>query len=205
MGADPKVSAVIDAMPVLAERLLGDADSTAGSLMKSIGVMSRLFGARAKLIECVFDLQLAAIYPLAKEFLGSNIPASVSIEALSFQGTGKETSTATESDVLDLGTQERRGIQKYQLAKTLIKGVKDTEGWCFGKEYAAICSGHPNDIAYVLPVYPMSLIVRAYARWTFQSVILHIEPTADDKARLDAFVASAQKDIAESAQKLGHS
>ncbi len=42
--------------------------------------------------------------------------------------------------------------------------ISDIEAWVFGKEFSAIISGDPKDIANIISVSPFSLIAHVFVR-----------------------------------------
>jgi hypothetical protein len=85
-----------------------------------------------------------------------------------------------------VGTEEFRGIQKYQVARRTKPHIGDTEAWTFGKEYGAIVLGDPMDIANITAVSAISLEIGIRAQWATRHVLDGIKQTEEDEKKLHA-------------------
>jgi hypothetical protein len=151
------------------------------------GIAGAVSGATTKeteLANCIFDLQLTVFFTELTKYLNNNEVASILGDALLYQATGCEASSPTEDELVFAGTQNRRGIQKFQDARKSMPDIPAIEAWIFGKEYSVIISGAPARATQVMSVGPFSLGVRVRARWHIRRLIYGTPPTKDDEQAL---------------------
>jgi hypothetical protein len=207
---DPKLQAITDSLPRFADGLYREAQDAARTLLRSNtqnpllravrGISAAITGASAKetaLANSIFDLQLTVSFTELKEHLGDNDIASVLVDALLYQATGLEAGSPTEEELLFAGTQNTRGIHKFQVARKSKPLIGDVEAWTFGKEYSAIISGSPLDIAYIVSVSAFSLVARVRARWHIRYLLYRTSPTKEDKQALEAALKKQEKSMQE--------
>jgi hypothetical protein len=207
---DANLQALSDSLPNLSARLYHDAHEAARTLLRSHtpnplmrfarGIVAGVSGASAKetaLANSIFDLQLTVFFTEVKLHLGDNDIASVLVDALLYQATGLEAGSPTEEELLFAGTHNTRGIHKYQLAHKSKPHIGDIEAWTFGKEFSAIVSGSPMDIAYIVSVAPFSLIARVRARWRIRYLLYGTPPTKEEEHALEAALKQQEKNMQE--------
>lgn len=195
---DPKLQAFIDSLPKFADELYCSAEKEARTLLRGNapnpltrlvkGIAAALPGGSAKerlLVYCVFDLHLTSFFAVFMKHLGDADTASALVDALLYQATGFEADSLTEGQVLDAITQNVRGIQKFQAARKAMPHISDIEAWIFGREFSAIVSGEPKDIANILSVSPFSVIARVRARWHISYLLYGLLPTEEEKQALE--------------------
>jgi hypothetical protein len=214
-GASTK--AAIDALPRIATVLFGDAQDDARRLLsnapelvsdrrvsvmravKSIG--GWLSGATHRkeqaLAESIFDLQLTSVFTELCTYVDNKEIASLLVDALVFQATGKEAGCPRQDELL-LSTQNVRGIGKFTLAHQKTPHIGDIEAWTFGKEFGAIVFDSPMDIINIIAVSSFSLIYRVRAQWSVKFLLYGTRPTEADKSALDEML----KKQAEGLQKM---
>ena len=205
---DAKLQTVVDSLPKFANELYGDARESARGLLRSRtpnplariarGIVAAVSGGSTKetaLANCIFDLQLTAFFSEFTKYFGDNDVASVVVDALLYQATGFEAGTPTEHQILFTGTHHTRGIHKYQVAHKATPHIGDIEAWTFGKEFSAIVSGSPLDIACVVSVSPFSLIMRGQARWHVRYLLYGTPPTKEEEQALEAAIKKQEKSL----------
>jgi hypothetical protein len=145
----------------------------AGATENAREMQSRALGRNRSLllIECILDLELVAGFDEVVNYVGDIELASCYIDAVLFEATKQEPGPEpTQDQYLNEGTQECRGLAKYSMAKHYFK-VPDPAGWLFGKEYAAILSGNPKDIAIISSVLPHTIKLRDMAKVLTRSAL----------------------------------
>jgi len=207
---EAKLQTLIDSLPKFAGELYGEAREAARSLLRSHtpnpltriagGIAAAFSGASAKktaLANCIFDLQLTVFFTELTKHLGDSDVASVLVDALLYQATGFEAGSPAEEQLLFAGTHDTRGIHKFQIAHKSKPHIGDIEAWTFGKEFSAIVSGSPMDIAYIVSVSPFSLVARVRARWRIRYLLYGAHPTKEDEQALAAALKKQEKSLQE--------
>ncbi len=207
---DAKLQTVVDSLPKFAGELYADAQEAARTLLRSHtpnpltrivrGIVAAVSGASAKqtaLANCIFDLQLTVFFSEFSKHFGNNDVASVLVDALLYQATGFEAASPTEEQLLFAGTHDVRGIHKFQVARKSKPHIGDIEAWTFGKEFSAIVSGSPMDIAYIVSASPFSLVARVRARWHIRNLLYGTLPTKEDEQALEAALKKQEKSLQE--------
>jgi hypothetical protein len=142
---------------------------------------------------CIFDLELFAGFDEVVSFSGDAALASLYIDALLIRATGQmPCMEVTEVEYRDEGTQMCRGIAKYSDAKKYFT-TGDPHGWLFGKEYSAIMTGSPSDIAYIGAVLPASIGLRAEGRWRTRYALTGQATTSDEREALAAIIRRSRQ------------
>jgi hypothetical protein len=208
---DRKLRGLTDSLPRFADDLYRDAQYAATSLLRghtpnrlvraARSLAAVVSGGRSAkqtaLANCLFDLQLTVFFAELKDYVSDNDLASVLVDALLYQATGFEAGSPTEDELLFQGTQNTRGIHKFQVARKRTPHIGDIEAWTFGKEFGAIVSGSPLDIANIVSVSPFSLVVRVRARWQIRQLLYGTPPTKEDEEALDAALKKQEKGLQE--------
>ncbi len=208
---DGKLRNLTDSLPRFADDLYRDAQYAARSLLRGhtsnplvraarrlAAVVSGWRSAKqTALANSIFDLQLTVFFAELKKYVGNNDIASIFVDALLYQATGFEPSSPTEEEILFQGTQNTRGIQKFQVARKKKPHIGDIEAWTFGKEFGAIVSGSPLDTADIVSVSPFSLVVRVQARWHIRQLLYGTPPTKEDEDALEAALKKQEKSLQE--------
>jgi hypothetical protein len=159
---EPKLRLVANALPQLASALYAEAEQSAMNLLMSENKsplaksVAKLFGLRRSskqtlLANCIFDLQLSSCFGEFSKYFENHEIASLVIDALLYQATGLEATSPADDEIL-LGTQNARGIHKFQVAKRKMPHIASIESWMFGKEYGAIKYDRPMEIGNILSV-----------------------------------------------------
>jgi len=196
---DPKLRYLTDSLPKVADSLYCDARGAARDLLREFAsnpaaraatalatLVSRSPSAKeAALADCVFDLELAEVFGDLSKEVGDNEVASLLVDALLYQANGSEPRSPTWDELHNLGTQNARGIHKYQLAHKEFPHIKDINGWVFGKEFSAII-GHWKEIAHVTVGAVSSFSIRFEARWHMRYLLHGTVPTTEE---MDAALA----------------
>jgi hypothetical protein len=131
-------STLIAALPNLSLILLTEARSFA----KRLGVNSEL------LAECILDFELLGLFNKVLEYTHDKALASLYVDSVIFEATGKEPSGVPSSAEFQLGgTENYRGIAKYMKAPDYFH-VSSPQAWLLGKEYSRIKTGNALDFAY---------------------------------------------------------
>jgi hypothetical protein len=165
---DSRLTKLINDLPALANQLYGYAQQEAQGLSEAFkpSFFSRLLcsssNKRKLLALCILDLELCTYFSAVFSYCKDKELASLLVDSLLYQATGHEASSPNESQILDEGTHNNRGIHKYMLSKQQFKHIGDIEAWVFGKDVAAIYDD-PKDIAIILSVHPFSFAVRIFA------------------------------------------
>jgi len=154
-------------------------------------------GKKTALANCIFDLQLTVFFTELTQHLGDSDVASVLVDALLYQATGFEAVSPTEEQLLFAGTHDTRGIHKFHIARKSKPHIGDIEPWTFGKEFSAIVSGSPMDIAYIVSVSPFSLVARVRAQWRIRYLLSGTLPTKEDEQALAAALKNQEKSLQE--------
>jgi hypothetical protein len=206
----PGLEQAIDCIPSLAKELVRDARTVAGNLLhcknhSSISHICAILAAALQLkstklkalTNSIFDLQLTVLFGELTRCFNDNVIASILVDAVLYQGTGCLAASPTEQEVWDLGTKDVRGIHKFRRASELMPGLKDIDSaaWVFGKEYSAIVSDNPKDLANIVAVAPLSFQLRAEAKWRIRNLLYGELPTVAATKNLDATVRSLEKEI----------
>jgi hypothetical protein len=208
---DAKLLAVLDLLAKLGADLYHDAREAARTLLRTQtpnrltrlagGIASALSGPSAKettLTNCIFDLQLTVFFSETKKYFGDNAIASVLVDALLYQATGFEANSPTETQLLVAGTHNIRGIHKFQVARKSNKSkphIGDTDAWSFGKEFSAILTGNPDDIAYIVSCFSFSLIARVQARWDVRYLLYGTLPTKEEQQGLKVSLKKQEEEL----------
>jgi hypothetical protein len=209
---DAKLQKVIDSLPSFGVELYSEVQQEARKILSvdhgnqiariAKRVAVPVSGASAKettLANSLFDLELAVFFREVTKYIGDNAIASLLTDALLYQATGVEPASATEEEVLDSGTHNVRGIQKFQVARKLMPHIADIEGWTFGKEYSAIISGRPKDFANAIEGAFFSLSRRVQARVHVRYLLYGTLPTKTEQQAMEQWF----KDGIEILKKLG--
>ena len=183
----PKAQHLINVLPDLASTLYAEAEQSAGKMLQQ-NEAERRPDHRRLLTECILDLELVRGFDEVVEYTNDSKLSSCYVDAVVYQATGKESSVEpTERQYRVEGTHMCRGIAKYSRAKQYFK-ISDAIAWLFGKEYSAILSGSPTDIAYILPVLPLTVLIRAEGAWRTRYVLTGNSPTNDEQSAVSAMV-----------------
>ena len=200
---DAKVQTVINLLPKLSGELYNDAQEAARLLLHSHapnllarigeGIAAAVSGASTKetaLANSVFDLQLTVVFSEFADHFGDTDVAWLLVDALLYQATGFEADSPTNEQLLYAGTHDTRGAQKFCIARKIKPHLEDVEGWIFGKEFSAIVTGSPLDLAYITSVAPSSVEMRVHARWIIRYVLHGTLPTEKDHQVLKSLLAT---------------
>jgi hypothetical protein len=208
---DAKLRSFTDSLPKFADGLYRDARNAARSLFRNhtpnplLRVASSLAtmvtGCRptkeTALANCIFDLQLTVLFAELSKYFGNKEIVSLLVDAFLYQATGCETGDPSSEELLFLGTQNTRGIEKYRLAQKEKPHIGDIQAWTFGKEFGAIIYGIPLDIAHILSVSPFSMVARVRARWHIRYLLYGTSPTKQDEEELLATLKEQEKNLRE--------
>lgn len=183
---------LIAVLPRLAQDLYQFAEHTAYEMTKH--ERPRITRDKRRILaECLLDLELTQAFGQVQTYCGQPELASCYVDAVLAEATGQEAGPEpTEAQYLGEGTCFCRGIAKYAIAKKSSHGVRDREGWLFGKEYSQIVTGDPNDIAYVAGVLPLSIRVRAIGGWLTRYALTGQEPSSDEQDALVRILSDKQ-------------
>lgn len=206
---DGKLRTLIDLFPKFGDGLYLDAQAAARDLLHNntpnplMRVARRLaaLGSSSRstreiaLANSIFDLQLTVFFTKVSKFVGDNEIASLLVDALVYQATGCEARSPSQDELLSLGTQDARGIHKFQLAHKIMPHIGDIEAWMFGKEFGAIVYESPMDIAYILSVSPFTLVARVRARWHIKYLLYGTPPTKQDEEALEVVLKKQKQDL----------
>jgi len=201
---DPKVAALVELIPKVAEELYSQArknatlDCFTGTTNPVSSVIRMLGGASSDrqtlLIQCIFDLILTVYFQEVYEYCADKEVASLLTDSLLYQATGLKPSSPTELQIREEGTHTIRGIHKFALADKQMSHIGDIVAWIFGKEIAAL-QGTTRDMAIILSVAPISVMLRAHAKWAIRYFLYGTLPTKADERNLDEIIAEMQKDV----------
>jgi hypothetical protein len=210
---DSKLVFLVESLTTIADELYHDSQAAARSLLKAntrnplirivrgvVMLSGSLTPRGITLTNCIFDLALTSYFNEVFQYIQDKKVASVLVDALLYQATGYEPSSPTLDDILDLGTENARGIHKFQLAHEAMPHIGDIEAWIFGKEFAAIMVNDPGNLAHIIPVAPFSLIFRAKARWRIRYLLYGTLPTRQEREALEALVGKLDKRLQEMAE-----
>ena len=197
----PTVSHLTQSIPTFASLLRDQADETADTLFRSgTNLVSRFvskFNGKRKLLgDCIIDLMLVGCFDELAKYCGDNELASLLVDGIVFEATGCEASTPTESEVLYQGTQEARGLSKYVLGRRLLSG-SEVEARMFGKEYSALLTGRPLDIAAVLGVHPLTILIRGNGKMVAEYCLYGTLPREDYMRTLEALFDKSRRRLGE--------
>jgi hypothetical protein len=207
---DTQLKSIIDSLPEIADGLYRFAQGEARTLLQTYTsnsfvrvarvIAAAIPGMSAKekaLANCIYDLLLTVYFTELAKLVADYELVSVSIDALVYQATGSEAGSSTEEEVLSTGTQNTRGIHKFQVARKIMPHIGDIDAWVFGKEFSAIMSGSPMNIAYIVPVSPFSVMARFQARWHVRHVLYGTSPTKEDEQALEVAIKQQEKSMKE--------
>ena len=135
------------------------------------------------------------------KYLGNSEAASLVVDALLYQATGLEASSPSEEEIL-LGTQNARGIHKFQLGKRKMPHIATIESWMFGKEYGAIKFDNPMDIGNIFSVSSFAFATRVEAFWTVRYFLCGVAPTERDRQKLREDLAENDKQLTQMMENL---
>jgi hypothetical protein len=202
-----KFAHLVTCLPNVAASLFSDAKKTSESLLQRIdtreGVSQMFLDKCGTLADCVFDLMLVPCFEEIAGYCGDNELASVFVDALLYQATGREPGLPTEAQVLDEGTHHAHGIAKYKIARHYITSISDLAGWIFGKEYAVIVEGDAKDLARIMAVAPLSLAYRQCARWKVKYFLYGTLPSEDEQQKLSSAVEGSFETLAHAFTRIG--
>jgi hypothetical protein len=180
---------LIAAMPSLAAELYGEAAKQANAL----GISDPVF------TDCIFDLELVGVFEKAMTFTGDKNLASLFVDAMIFNATGKSPSVPAGADMSAGLTHQHRGLAKYALAKKYYS-VPDPGAWLFGAEYAR-AKGNALDPAYVVAAGKSVLYIRRTGAWMTEKALTGKSPAQDEMdalpnaiRRSDFFESEARND-----------
>jgi len=198
---NPTVSHLMQRIPTFASLLRDHADETADTLFRSgTNLISRLLskfnGKRKLLRDCIIDLMLVPCFDELAKYCGDNDLASLFVDVIVFEATGSEASTPTESEVLYRGTQQARGLPKYVLGRRLIAG-SEIEARMFGREYSALLTGSPLDLAVVVGVQPLTILIRGYGKMVAEYCLYGTLPREDYMRTLEALHEQSRRGLRE--------
>jgi hypothetical protein len=204
---DAKLQKVVDSLPSFGAKLHDEAQQEARKILSAgrgglfARLASRMLGAspsETALANSLFDLYLAVFFREVTKYVDDNTIASLLTDALAYQATGVETGSVTEQQILACRTGDTRGIQKFQMAKTLMPHIQDIEGWTFGSEYSAIVCGRPKDFSKVIQGALFSLSRRVMARVHVRYLLYGTLPTKTEEEAMEQWL----KDGSEILKKL---
>jgi hypothetical protein len=142
-----------------------------------------------KLSLSMFDFILTIYFDEVFKFLDSNKEASSLLtDALLFQVTGQEGSTAKEDDIHYRNSHNIRGIQKFLLIKQMkvsqsINPPGDTTTWLLGVEAGCILGG--QILAVMVVVGGHSLLLGYDAKATMRLLLYNEKPDMAKRIRLE--------------------
>jgi hypothetical protein len=206
---DDKLKKLINDLPRIADGLYSYAQESATNFLRGYGpnplvragkgFMAIFSGARRSkskaLAMSIFDLQMTIVFGALSKHLDNRDIASVLVDALIFQATGFEAGSPTEEELMFGGTQNTRGIHKFQLAHQRLPHIGDIEAWTFGKEFSAIESGSPLDFVNIVAVSSFSLIMRVRASWLIKYILYGTHPTKQDEESLKTALDKQKEDL----------
>jgi hypothetical protein len=202
---EPRLRLVVAALPQLASSLYAEAEESAKNLLMSENEnplaksIAKLFGhgkssKQTLLANCVLDLQLSSCFGEFSKYFENHEIASLVIDALLYQATGSEATSPTDDEIL-LGTQNARGIHKFQLARRKMPHMASIESWMFGKEYGAIKFDNPIEIGNILSVSSFAFATRVQAFWRARELLYDVAPTEGDRQKLREDLAENDKNL----------
>lgn len=204
-----KAQRVIELIPRLANELYACArDGAKGLFRKNGGLRQRLLnriyrGAmETELANCIYDLQLTAVFSTLSQNIGDNEIASLIVDALLYQATGFEAAKVTNAGSLLFGSEGIRGIHKYQFSGEDFTHIGDPVAWTFGKEYAMIVHNAPLDSAHIMSMAPVALEIRVTAPWIVNLVLYGKQPTKEDREKLRQSLENVEKSFDKMAKSL---
>jgi hypothetical protein len=206
---DDKLKKLINDLPRIADGLYSYAQESAKNFLRGYGpnplvrtgkgILAFFSGARRSkakaLAMSIFDLQMTIVFGALSKHLDNRDIASVLVDALIFQATGFEAGTPTKEELLFLGTQNTRGIHKFQLAHEKSPHIGDIEAWTFGKEFSAIESGSPLDFVNIVAVSSFALTMRVRASWLIRYFLYGTHPTKQDEESLKTALDKQKEDL----------
>jgi hypothetical protein len=137
----------------------------------------------------IFDFILIIYFDEVFQFLDRNKEvSSLLTDALLFQVSGQEASTAKEEDIFDENSHNIRGIQKFLLIKQMkinqsINPPGDATAWLLGVEAACILGG--PELAVMIPVGGHCLLLRYDATATIRLLIYDEKPDMTKRIKLE--------------------
>jgi hypothetical protein len=194
---------LVETLPNIAAQLNNEADNGAKNLMSSqsasvVGRFFRRITGSAKqqslLARCLVDVMLTVYFDEVLAYSGDKELSSLLVDSLLYQATGCESSSPTESDILDGGTQNARGIHKFVMGRKLMPHIGDMTAWLFGKEVAAL-DGKPNEIGIILSVAPFSIMVRGHAKWTTRHFLYGSSPTEAEQLAFETLLTEQNQKL----------
>ena len=208
---DEKLQTFVESLPKIAHDLYNEAEDGARGLLRTFTPnplvrTGRAFAAlvcrsrppkEIALANCIFDLHLTVVFEELQKYAGDAEVASLLVDALLYQATGCEASSPTSEEVLDLGTQNARGIQKFKSAHELMPHIGDIETWMFGKEFSAIVFGDNGSFSSIISIRPFSLVARTRAQWQIRYVLYGTRPTRQDEEAMEATIKEQDKKLQE--------
>lgn len=159
---------LINALPGLAAELVAEARKQASSL----GINDTVFA------ECILDLELAGAFERVLTFVGNRNLASLFIDAVVFEATGKRPSNPSGVDMIACLTHQHRGLAKYAIAKRYFS-VPDPGAWLFGTEYASV-KGNARDPIHVMNAGIPVLFIRRTGAWAAEKALTGKSPTNEE-------------------------
>lgn len=198
-SAEPDLRDLVESLPMFGFVLRNDAKRQASDIWHELAgpglrLLGRISGKRKLLTNCVIDLMLTSCFSQILESRKDRELASLLADAAVYEITGYEAGKATESQVLDEGTQKVRGLSKYALGRKILQ-VGDVEGWVFGKECAALLSGRSKDIAHIMTVQPYAVRIRGVGELVARYWIYGIEVTEADLEKVSQRFVSAREEL----------
>jgi hypothetical protein len=193
---DVKVRRVVDMLPLIADQLCKEASASAAMLRQEFEVSNSDDSSEAPLLpRCVFDLQLTTCFAEFHSLTGDPRIASALVDALLYQATGTEPSDPTMEEFLAVGTQNTRGIGKYQTFRKEKPHIRDAEAWLFGKECSAMLLGSALDFSGIVSVSVFSLEIRARASWLLRLLLTGQPPSEADRQELRARISERDAEV----------
>ena len=208
---DAKLTHLVNTLPAIGNQLYGYAQKQAQGLSQTFrpNLLARLFTAltktssnRRQLIElCIFDLELCTYFEEVFSYCSDKELTSLLVDSLLYQATGYEASSPTQSEIIDEGTHNARGVHKYLLARQQFKHIGDIQAWVFGKEVGAI-HGNPKDIATILGASTFSFAARIYAKNVCAFSLYGSLPTEAEQKSFQARLEEMNKQLIEMINKI---
>lgn len=161
MPQDHITETLITELPAISKRLRSEAAQSA----KILGLNDPRF------VDCILDLELFGGFDKVLEFTQDKALASAYIDAIVFSTTsGDPGAIPTDIEFQEGGTEDYRGIAKYEMAKEHFK-LAAPEIWLFGKEYSSIETGNAKDFAYVASIGPAARTIMGDGALIFQHML----------------------------------
>ena len=161
--------ALINSIP----KLVPEINGMATEQTQRVGISDSLF------FDCVFDLMLVGAFDQVMAFSGGDINiASLFVDAIVFEATGKCPSQPTAADMANGQAMKHRGIQKYALASKFFSSPVPFALF-FGKEYAR-AKGDEMNQDMVARGFVMALIIKQTGVWETDRALSGRIPTAKE-------------------------